>query len=138
MYKSVVEYTLCLTFDVTQHLWTVVILSWGRRKRRERKDEEGRRRKEKGGGGDGGGRRKGERRRKEEMEEEGEKEWEEEKRPTPSCTASLLLTSDHGSVWEGCKARSVHFIPPLPLHHFFLFFLLLFRITPFTCRNKLT
>ena len=48
-----------------------------------------------------------------------------------------VFTSDHGSVWERGKVRHIHFIFPLPLHCLFLlFFLLLFRIAPFTCRNE--
>ena len=53
MNKSVIEYTLCLTFDVTQHLWTMVVLSWGEeeeeKKEEEEKEEERERTKEKRG-----------------------------------------------------------------------------------------
>ena len=55
MNKGIVEYTLCLMFDVTQHLWTMVVLSWGRRRRkkrrrrRKRREKRGKRTKEKRG-----------------------------------------------------------------------------------------
>ena len=109
-----------------------------RRNRRVKEEEE---EKKKGGRGEKGReRRKGwrwRRKRRRRRRRGRRRRRRNDKRSTPTCTASLLLTSDHGSVWERGKVRHIHFISPLPLHRLFLlFFLLLFRVAPFTCSNK--